>query len=278
MGFPELTQLFKQKLFAQRYSPNSIKTYGNCLAKFLRAFDGSDLETISEKDIGSFVEHLLKTDNISDSYRKQLLGTIVKFYDLTYNRVLDLSFLYPSSKNASVPQYISQREIKKMLAVTENLKHRCIIKLLYGAGLRLNEVLHLRPDSIDFQNSLIHVQNSKGRKDRSVMLSGSLSKDVIKYLADCQPEKYLFEGLKNTQYSSSSVQALVKEAAKRAGVKKVVSPRTLRQSFAIHLFESGTEIRFIQELLGHYSIKSTLRYTQLSRVTKGTIKSPLDHL
>jgi site-specific recombinase XerD len=196
----ELTRLFKQKLGAQRYSQNTIKTYGNCLAKFLRASDRCDFATVSERDIEKFVEHLLKSENLSASYRKQLLGCIVKFFDLVYHRKLDLSFLYPISKNALDPQYISQREVKKMLTVAENLKHRCIIKLLYGAGLRLYEVLHLKPDSIDFQNRLIHVQNSKGRKDRSVMLSKSLSEDVDRYLTHCKPKKHLFEGTKNVQY------------------------------------------------------------------------------
>ena len=165
-----------------------------------------------------------------------------------------------------------------MLDTITNLKHLCIVKLLYGAGLRLSEVLNLQLEDIDSRNLLINIRNSKGRKDRSVMLSDRLLTDLRNYFKEYEPKEYLFEGQKNAKYSSTSVQNIVKNAAKRAGIKKTVTPHILRHSFATHLVENGTDIRYVQELLGHNSIKTTELYTHITDVGKSKIKSPLDQL
>jgi site-specific recombinase XerD len=169
-------------------------------------------------------------------------------------------------------------EVKKLMAGVTNLKHRCIIKLLYGSGLRLSELLHLKLTDIDSKSMIIHIRKSKGNKDRVVMLSNSLLDELRVYFIHYKPTDFLFEGQSGGMYSEKSVQVIVKNAASKAGINKQVTPHTLRHSFATHLLEAGTDIRFIQQLLGHSSIKTTEIYTHITDVMKSKIKSPLDSL
>jgi len=211
-----------------------------------------------------------------------MLGAIAKFFLLVHQRNLNLTYLYPKRSALKLPKFISKQEVAKILKVTKNRKHLCIIKLLYGAGLRLNELLSLKITDIDSNNMLILVRQSKGNKDRMVMLSKNLLSDLRLYFMEYKPKIFLFEGQNKLQYSSTSVQQTVKKAAKRAakraGIKRKVTPHILRHSFATHLIEDGTDIRYVQELLGHNSIKTTQIYTHITDVSKSTIKSPLDSL
>jgi site-specific recombinase XerD len=165
-----------------------------------------------------------------------------------------------------------------MIDVVENRKHLCIIKMLYGAGLRLGELLNLKLSDINSENMLIYIRKAKGNKDRVVMLSSDLLIDLREYFIIYKPKEYLFEGQNGGTYSERSVQNVVKNVASRAGIKKKVTPHTLRHSFATHLIEAGTDIRFIQQLLGHQSIKTTEIYTHITDISKLKIKSPLDLL
>ncbi len=274
----DLVSKFRQKLSIQRYAQSTIKTYGNCLAKFLKAFEKYELKDVSEKNIENYIAHLLKVEKISDAYQKQMLGTIAKFYELIYGKKLNLFYLYPKRKKSTLPKYITQQEVKKMLEATDNLKHLCILKLLYGAGLRLSEVLNLQITDIDSENMLIHIRNGKGQKDRNVMLSPVLLSDLRAYFKEYKPRKYLFAGQTKEQYSAKSIQNIVKKTSQKAGIQRPVSPHILRHSFATHLVENGTDIRYVQELLGHTSLKTTQVYTHITDISKSKIKSPLDDL
>lgn len=160
----------------------------------------------------------------------------------------------------------------------DNLKHRCIVKLLYGCGLRLHELICLELTDVDSENMLIRINHSKGNKDRMVMLSPSLLAELRAYVKEFKPRKYLIEGQGGGRYSDKSVQMIVKAAAYRAGIQKLVTPHVLRHSFATHLLENGTDIRYIQQLLGHNSIKTTEIYTHITDVSRSQIRSPLDSL
>ena len=165
-----------------------------------------------------------------------------------------------------------------MIATTTNQKHVCVIKILYGCGLRLSELLHLKLHDIDSERMLIHIRSAKGNKDRVVMLSPGLLEDLRSYFKVYHPKVYLFEGQGGGMYSAKSVQNVVKMAATRASIQKQVTPHILRHSFATHLIENGTGIRYIQKLLGHSSIKTTEIYTHVTDAAKLKIKSPLDLL
>ena len=190
-----------------------------------------------------------------------MVASIDKFYNSVVGKSLNIRHLYPSRKKHELSKYLTRAEVKRTLQAVANSKHACIIKLFYGCGLRLNELLHLKISDIDSENMLIYIRHSKGNKDRAVMLSPTLLADLRSYYKSYHPKKYLFEGQDRGMYSAKSVQTIVKTAATKAGITKPVSPHILQHSFATHLLENGTDIWYIQQLLGHSSVKTTEIYT-----------------
>ncbi|WP_231465311.1 tyrosine-type recombinase/integrase [Pedobacter sp. Leaf132] len=157
-----------------------------------------------------------------------------------------------------------------------NLKHKAILSTLYGCGLRLSEVIDLKIEDIDSESEVINIRQAKGNKDRQVMLPKSLLPLLRAYFKIYLPSNYLFEGQAKVKYSPRSVQAILKQAALNAKINKVVSPHVLRHSFATHLLENGTDIRYIQKLLGHNNLTTTQIYTHITDVAKNKVISPLD--
>ena len=274
----QLVAEFRQQLSVHKYAQSSIKSYTNCLSKFLKAFEKHLLDTITEKQVGMYMAHLVETENISDSYQKQMLRTIARFYEWNYDKQLNLSCMYPKQTPGALPKHLSKHDMKKMLEVTDNLKHLCILKLLYGGGLRVSEVLNLRKKDIDAKHQVIHVCEAKGLKDRKIMLSSGLLSDLLCYQKEYRPKTYLFEGQGNACYTAKSIQNIVKNAAQKAGINEPVTPHMLRHSFAVHLVEHGIDLERIQELMGHSSIKTTQMYMQVVDVSKTGITSPLEAL
>ena len=267
-------------MLIQRYSENSIRNYSSTLKSFLELAQKkyTNPKDIDESIIEKYVLWKIEKHKISASYQRLIVASLDKFYLSLFNKKLAIKHLYPTRKAQRLPNYISVSEVKKMINVINNLKHQCIIKMLYGTGLRLSELLELKLTDVNSENMLIYIRKGKGNKDRVVMLSPSLLIDLRKYYQKYQPKEYLFEGQDGGKYSEKSVQNIVKNTALIAGIKKRVTPHTLRHSFATHLLEAGTDIRYIQELLGHRSIKTTEIYTHITDVSKSSIKSPLDLL
>jgi site-specific recombinase XerD len=280
METSSLIKDFQRKLVLQRYSKRSIDYYKSAVKSFLdiaaKKFDNPNI--ISDTDIEKYVLWKIEKFNISASYQRMIVASLDKFYKLIYNRNLNISHLYPSRKRTTLPKDISPQQVKDMIVNTKNIKHKCIIELLYSCGLRLNELINLKIQHIDSERMRILVENAKGGKDRYVMLSDTLLQDLRTYWDKYRPEDYLFQGQNNIKYSDKSVQNVVKNAAIKSGIKQKVSPHILRHSFATHLLEKGTDIRFIQELLGHKSIKTTEIYTHVTDISKSNIRSPLDDL
>jgi len=179
-------------------------------------------------------------------------------------------------KKEKLPKVISKQEVLRMIAVSTNSKHKCIISLLYSSGLRRSELLNLTLSDIESDRMLIRVEGAKGNKDRYTLLSEKILVDLRIYFKIYRPKKYLFEGLKGGKYSSNSVLKVVKKAAEKAAINKRVTPHILRHSFATHLLENGTDLRYIQELLGHNSSKTTEVYTHVAKNNFNKIKNPLD--
>ena len=280
MKIDDLIANFERKLKLQRYSPNSIKNYISAVRSFLKValkrFDHPD--QLSENEIEKYVFWKIEKHKISSSHQRMIVASIDKFYQSVLNRNLQVRHLYPSRKEHRLPKYVTMMEVRKMIASITNQKHACVIKILYGCGLRLSELLHLKLHDIDSERMVIHIRNSKGNKDRVIMLSSSLLEDLRRYFKMYHPKVYLFEGQGGGMYSAKSVQNVVKMAATKAGIQKQVTPHVLRHSFATHLIENGTDIRYIQKLLGHSSIKTTEIYTHVTNAAKLKIKSPLDLL
>ena len=169
-----------------------------------------------------------------------------------------------------------KESIEKIINNTNNIKHTCIVGLLYSSGLRRSELLNLNVTDIDSKRMVVIIKNAKGNKDRISVLSPSILKDLQTYYKEYRPDKYLFEGQKGAKYSVTSVLNIISKAAKKAGIHKKVTPHILRHSFATHLLENGTDIRHIQLLLGHSSTKTTEIYTHVATSNFNSIKNPLD--
>ena len=269
---------FVLKLHLQRYASSSIKTYKNALSKFLTAFQHQDLETLSVQHIQNFIHYLKDKHDISPVYQRQILASITKFYNLYYQRNLDLSVLYPKRKSKPLPKYLTVPEVKRLLLQCTNLKHGCILKILYGCGLRVSEVIALKIADIDSSAMRLMVRAAKGKKDRALPLPKTLLHSLRQYYVAYRPKAYLFEGQRGGKYTAKSIQNFIKKYAREANIQKSVTPHMLRHSYATHQLENGINIRYVQELLGHSSVKTTELYTHLTKISKNKIKSPLDQL
>jgi len=269
---------FVVKLRIQRYAPASIKTYKNALSKFLIAFQKQDLEQVTVQQVQLFIHHLQTKHRISPVYQRQILASITKFYTLCYNRNLDLSLLYPKRKAKPLPKYLTVSEVKRLIYPCRNLKHLCILQILYGCGLRVSEVLALKIADIDSDAMCLMVREAKGKKDRALPLPQTLLYNLRQYYLAYRSEVFLFEGQKGGKYTAKSIQNFIKKYAQEANIQKIVTPHMLRHSYATHQLENGVNIRHVQELLGHNSIKTTELYTHVTKISKNKIASPLDQL
>ena len=262
------------KLVIKKYANNTIKVYVCCFERFINYFS-EDLDTLTVQDIRTYLRYLADQDS-SNSYINQAINSI-KFY---FEVVLGMPHAYYDverpRKQTKLPVVLSKEEVKRMLAGTKNLKHKCIIGLLYSSGMRRSELLDLKLDAIDSSRMVIHIKDAKGNKDRYTLLSSTILEDLRRYFKAYRPDNYLFESPKKTSYSGSSVGIIVRDAGRRAKITKRVTAHTLRHSFATHLLEAGTDIRYIQMLLGHNSTRTTEIYTHIARNSFETIKNPLD--
>jgi len=199
----------------------------------------------------------------------------IKFF---FENVLHQKLFLPTIKrNKTLPEILTIGEIKRLIENTTNLKHRLIIKMIYGCGLRVSEVVNLKKENINFNEGLIHIKLAKGKKDRFVKIPESISEDMFNF-SKIGNSKCLFESNRGGKLTKATVQAVLRNSARKAQIKKRVYPHLLRHSFATHLLEQGTDLRVIQKLLGHSSIKTTQIYTQISQASIKNVKSPLDNL
>ena len=275
--FKTCPEEFLQKLELKQYSLNTARTYINMFEIFINHYKELELTKIDENDIRSYLQ-LMVQQNKSNSYINQMINSI-KFY---YEVVLEMPNRFYSverpRKTESLPKVISLEEVQQIIKNTNNIKHKCIVSLLYSAGLRRNELLCLKLEDIDSKRMVITVKNGKGNKDRLTILSPSVLENLRIYFKVWRPKTYLFEGQKGEQYTATSVLRIIDNAAKKAKIRKKVTPHMLRHSFATHLLENGTDLRYIQVLLGHSSTKTTEIYTQVAINNIKTIKSPIDLL
>jgi site-specific recombinase XerD len=211
--------------------------------------------------------NLHTTVNALKFYFEAVEGRGREFYDLPRPK-----------KKLKLPFILSEEEMIGLIQKTENLKHRALLMTAYSAGLRVSELVSLKLKDVDSGRMLLHVREGKGGKDRMVPLSQKLLLRLREYVKDYKPKEYLFEGEGEVAYSARSAQNVLREAKEKAGIKKVGGIHLLRHSYATHLLEAGTDIRYIQVFLGHNSLKTTMLYTHVSKLKIETIQSPLDRL
>ncbi len=265
----------RKELTVRKYSLRTIKSYLYYNSELLK-HSAKTPEEIVQDDITSYLYNTITEKSLSTS-TVQVINNALRFY---YGEVLKRNFIYEiqhPKKDKKLPAVLSKGEVSAILLNTSNLKHRTILTLIYSAGLRLNEAITMRIDDIDIDRSIITVRKGKGRKDRTTLLSNRFRDLMQEYISSYKPDKWLFEGQdRSTHIAARSVQNVFSRAITKAGITKDVSVHTLRHSFATHLLEQGTDIRFIQELLGHQSPNTTMIYTHVSTARLKDIKSPFD--
>lgn len=266
------------KLKELRYSENTIKTYKGLFEEFINYYNTYDTEAIDESMITDFLRYLVIDRKVSSSYQNQAINA-VKFY---YERVLGgqrkIYLVDRPREEKTLPTVLNEKEISELLNCTENIKHKAILMLCYSAGMRLNELTNVKIKDIDSGRMQIRIEQAKGRKDRYSILSHTLLDALRKYFTAYKPKIWLFEGVEGGQYSKRTIQLIMQASVKKAGIIKKVSVHSLRHSFATHLLEGGTDLRYIQSLLGHGSSKTTEIYTHITTKGFDQIKSPLDKL
>lgn len=274
---PVLIKRYVDRLTVQRYSPNTISTYRNAFIKFLARIAPEHPNELTRDDIMDFMLALQQEGKFSASYQNQVINAIKFWYEKVEGKPRQQYDLPRPRKEEPLPKVISTEEVACMIRRTTNLKHRCLIMVAYGAGLRSAELLAMKPTQIDSKLMIIRVERGKGNKDRILPLPDQLLPLLREYYKEYKPVTYLFEGQKKgTPYSSKSLQQVIAKAAQKAGIPRKVTPHMLRHSYATHLLESGADIRYIKDLLGHKSIRTTEIYTHVARSHKPP--SPLDSL
>lgn len=274
--FKNSLQEFKLWMKQKRYSVNTIKTYGTMIELFFRYHNQKSISKITKKDVEKFNNEYIMKNNYSQTFQNQLINAIKLFYTYTTNLKLDLKNLDRPKKAKRLPEVLSIDEVKSILNATKNIKHKTLLSLLYSCGLRIGEALDLTIAAVDFNRNLLHVKSGKGRKDRFVPISKVMIELLHKYMLTYKPKKYMFEGSNFKKYSSVSARQVLKRALAETTISKYVTLHTLRHSYATHLLENGTDIRYIQELLGHNSPKTTMIYTHVSTTSLEKIKNPFD--
>jgi len=270
-------RMFEEDLKLRGYSPETRKAYVGHVKRFAR-FIGVPPNRTEEKHIKEYLLFLLNK-KCSHSFINQTVSALKLFFSRILGKS-EIVFNLPRPKREKkLPNVINMEEFWAILKAVKNLKHRAIILLTYSSGLRLSEVVNLKIKDIDVERGLIHIRQAKGRKDRYTVLSQAAWQIINVYINNFAPRDWLFPGANPEQHlSKRSVQKVLEQACLKAGLQKAVSPHTLRHSFATHLLESGTDLRYIQELLGHASTKTTEIYTHVSKHNIEKIESPLDKI
>ena len=271
-------EMYRQRLVVRRYSPSTQSTYYSFFRNFLRHIYPMPLHQLNRKHILDYHQELIDRKKISRSYQNQSINAI-KFYleHLLGHERQTFEVLRPKIER-KLPIVLTTDEISRIIQTIRNIKHKALLLTIYSAGLRISEALNLELRDIDSKHMRIFIRGGKGSKDRVSVLSSNLLILLRQYVKEHKPKKYLFESYNGQPYSASSVRKVLQKAVNKAKIIKPVVVHTLRHSFATHLLESGTNLRYIQTLLGHNSSKTTEIYTHVCANKLSEVKSPLDKL
>ncbi len=277
-NYRQCPEEYSLKIQELRYSEQTLKVYRPLFEEFINYFNDIKIEEIEESRITEFLRYLVIERKVSSSYQNQAINAIKFYYERVLKGERKIYHVDRPKQEKALPIVLNEKEISNLLNAVENIKHKCILLLAYSAGLRLSELLNIKLNDIDSSRMQIRIVQGKGKKDRYTLLSPHFLKVLRRYYKEYLPTNWLFEGVNGGQYSGRSIQKIVQNAANKAGIRKKVSVHTLRHSFATHLLENGTDLRYIQSLLGHESSKTTEVYTHVTTKGFDQIKSPLDNL
>ena len=268
-----------EQLLLKAYSANTIRTYCAEFSQLLYLLKDTPVDTLTPERLRSYLLYCVTKLKLSENLIHSRMNAVKFYFEQVLRREKMFFEEIPRPKKKSLlPKVLSKNDIAKIFAQVGNPKHLLMLKLCYGMGLRVSEIAKLKITDIDSRRMLVHIESAKGKKDRYVVLPSSILDDLRKYYRAYRPKVYLFEGQYSGQYAIRSVQAVFKNAMQRARINKSVGIHGLRHSYATHLLECGTDMFFIQKLLGHKDIKTTEIYAKVSNRQLGNVKSPLDNL
>src|SRR5690606_4016386 len=288
-SYPELPPLTERTIGAikafedwmrnKRYSESTIKTYKESIGIFFRYLNNPAFEEINNEDFEDFNKDYIIERRYSASFQNQVVNAVKLFFQNRQHRKLDIELIYRPKRAAVLPNVLSKEEVKAILEAHGNIKHRTMLILIYACGLRRSELLSLKVTDVDSKRGILLIKQAKGKKDRITPLSTKLVELLRQYYTAYKPRVWLFEGQSKGQpYSAGSLQSVLKQALRKTRIQKPVSLHWLRHSYATHLLESGTDLRYIQELLGHNSSRTTEIYTHVSTKSLQKIKGPFDDM
>ncbi len=253
-----------QEMRIRNFSPKTIQSYTHYNKELLR-FASKFSDETNRQDIKDYLDYLISCNKSTSTVN--LAINALKFY---YENIIGRSFFTSKlgikrpKKEKKLPVVLAKEEIVKMIKVTENLKHKLMIQILYSSGLRVSELVNLKVNDIDFNRKTVIIKGGKGNKDRISIIPEVALSNVDKYLLEYNPLDYLFEGCNSRKINIRSIQKVVKDACKKAKIIKSASAHSLRHSFATHLLEQGVNLRYIQSLLGHARLETTQIYTKVA--------------
>lgn len=270
---------FRKWMEANRYPESTVRTYTGMITTFLKFVSPKEAEECNSEDLYRIVDEYIIPKGFSNSYQNQMISAVKKFYSRIYRSVMDPGEITRPRPQHRLPNVLSKNEVKKLLSATLNEKHRVMLSLIYACGLRRSELIELMISNVDVNRKLLIIRQSKGFKDRVVPISERTIEMVGTYKERFKPVTYLFEGqIPGKKYSASSLENVFRAACKKAGISKEITLHGLRHSYATHLLEAGTDLRYIQELLGHKSSRTTEIYTHVTAQSIQKIRSPFDDL
>ncbi|HUI31612.1 MAG TPA: site-specific tyrosine recombinase/integron integrase [Candidatus Acidoferrales bacterium] len=272
-----LFELLRQELSLRNYSHKTFSAYRSCLRNFVNFFSPKNPRELNESDIRRYLLYLIEQKHLSISSINQVFNAIRFLYVDLYQQSFKVGSIPRPLRYRKLPTVLSEEEVLRILDSVRNIKHRSILSIIYSGGLRVGEAVKLRVSDIDSKRMLIRVCGAKGRKDRYTLLSDETLELLRDYFKKYRPKEFLFEGANGRKhYSERSVESIFADAKAAAQIRKEVTVHSLRHAFATHLLEFGTDLRYIQELLGHASSKTTEIYTHVTHSKLGRIMSPLD--
>lgn len=265
---PNYAENLRRELEIRNFSRKTVKSYMFSVEKFLQYAN----QQLDENTVKDYIQDIIKTHDPSTVSSN--LSAIKFFFENVLWRKINIS--HPK-RNKKIPDVLTQEEVKRLIDATHNPKHRLILRLMYGCGLRVSELVGLKKQDFNFNESLIHIRLAKGRKDRFVRIPDSIKEDLEAY-SKINADDIFFASSRGGKLTTATIQKIIKNSAKNAELKKNVYPHILRHSFATHLLEGGTDLRIIQKLLGHSDIKTTQIYLSVSNQTIKNVRSPLDSI
>jgi len=262
----------ERELRIRGYSKKTIKSYLHGLKKYF-TFKKSEPESLDTENIKNFL--LFSEKNGASAQTRNLLLNAIKFYYQNIVKPNQKIQIRSAKKNKSLPVILARSEIEKILETTKNTKHKLLLSFAYGSGLRVSEVVSLKVKDINPEELTIHIKKAKGKKDRITVLPEKLLPNIQNLIAGKDKNDFVFASERGGKLTTRTAQKVFERALKQANIKKEATFHSLRHSFATHLLENGTDIRYVQELLGHQNIRTTQLYTQVTNPKLKKIKSPL---